>query len=69
MAEITKQQLVERERQAWKELSRNLDFLVELVSAKADQAMIKEATAKVQEAHEKYKPLFRQRNTVEFSTK
>ena len=67
--EITKEQFMERERSAWKEAARRIEFFAELVCAKTDKTLVKDASAKMTDAIGKFKPLFRQRMTIEFVDK
>ena len=65
--EIGKTELFERERNAWREVSKRLDFLTELASAKADKAIMRDAAAKLTVALNKYKAPLNQRLLVEFA--
>lgn len=65
--EITKTELIEREKAAWKDVVRRLDFMTELVSANTDNVLIKDASAKVMDAIVKHKPLLKQRVQIELA--
>jgi hypothetical protein len=57
--------LVDKEKTAWKEVLKRLDFMVELVCAQTDKTLIKDASNKFNDVLGKLKPLFRQRLQAE----
>lgn len=64
-AEITKAQLVDRERASWAELVKRMEFLSELLCAKTDKILVRDASTKLNDALSKYKTVFKQRTLVE----
>lgn len=65
MAEITKAELIEYERAAWREVMKRIDFMTELSCAKAEKVLTKDASVKLADALNKFRPLFKQRLAVE----
>ena len=65
--EISKTELFERERSAWREVVKRLDFMTELASAKADKTIMKDAATKLAVALNKHKAPLAQRIQVEFA--
>lgn len=66
MAEITKTQLIDRERASWAELVKCMEFFGEMLSAKTDKVLVKDASTKMTSALSKYKGVLKQRLVVEF---
>lgn len=69
MAEITKAQLADRERMAWGDLIKRMEFFTELLCAKTDKVLVRDASIKLNDALAKYKTVFKQRTLVEFGPK
>ena len=65
--EISKDDFVERERSAWNDVSKRMDFLLELVSAKADKTIIKDANSKMITSIAKHRLLLTQRTQIELT--
>ena len=65
--EISKYDFVERERSAWNDVSKRMDFLLELVSAKADKTIIKDANSKMITSIAKHRLLLTQRTQIELT--
>lgn len=65
--EITKEELIERERTTWKDVVKRLDFLTEMAQAKTDRVMVKDAFNKLVTSLHKYRPIFVQRVQLEFA--
>jgi len=66
MIEITKAQLIDRERAAWGDLIKRMEFLTELLCAKTDKILVRDASMKLDETLSKHKTLIKQRALVEF---
>lgn len=66
--EISKDEFLEREKAAWNDVVKRLDFLVEIVCAKTERTIIRDASTKLMAALSKHKPLMAQRMQVEFTT-
>ena len=67
--EISKAEFIERERAAWQDVVKRLDFMAELVTAKTEKTLIKDASVKLFEALNEHKPLFKQRLQIELGMK
>ena len=66
MAEITKAQLAERERNSWIDMIKRMEFLSELLYAKTDKILVRDASIKLGDTLTKYKIVLKQRILVEF---
>ena len=65
--EMTKEEFIANEKVAWVDVVKRLDFLTELVCAKTEKIIIRDAFAKLMSALKKHKPLFVQRMQIEFA--
>ena len=66
MAEkITKSEIVEKEKSAWGDIVKRMDYMVELVCARADKGLIKDSSNAMGECVTKYMPIYRQRLLLE----
>lgn len=67
--EITKAELIERERNAWKDFVRRLEFMTEIMQANSEKVLVKDASSRLIASMEKLKPILRQRAQIEFAVK
>lgn len=58
--------LVDREKFAWQEFTKRLDFATEAMDTGLGKDAVKDACVKLLEEAEKFSPLFRQRAVLEF---
>lgn len=63
----SKETLTDKERTAWKECLRRIDFAAEMCEAKSDKTLVKDSMTKMTDAIEKFKPIFRQRAAMEMT--
>jgi hypothetical protein len=63
--EITKDELIARERIAWTELETHIRHFAKVINTGGHQTLVQDARAKVETALTKYIPLQKQRITVE----
>jgi len=67
MAEkMGKEEVVEKEQIAWRDVSRRMEFLAGMVCAKTDRTMVQDAANAMNIAVREYVPLHKQRMLLEF---
>ena len=65
--EISQNDFVAKERIAWQDVVKQLDFMLELIASKADKTIIKDANSKLITAILKHRIIFTQRLQIEFT--
>jgi hypothetical protein len=68
MTDMEQKTLIDKEKAAWKEVLKRLDFMTELVCAQTDKTLVRDSSNKFNEVLGKLKPLFRQRLQTELKS-
>ena len=69
MAEPTNKEIIEEEKAAWSEVASSLEFVLELVTTKANREMVQDASNRLSAKLAKHAPLFQRRCEIELTKK
>jgi len=69
MAEPTNKEIIDDEKAAWSEVQASLEFVLELVTTKANREMVQDASNRLSGKLAKHRPLFERRCEIELKRK